>query len=110
MSNHRRVSFVPLLALVLGACTSHTEPVEVVTHVVRAWATAHGSWAAIFAQRADETFSPASIQRFAPYTATLENGTWIVRGTVPADFHGSVPQARVRADDGVTTVQVVKRQ
>jgi hypothetical protein len=56
-----------------------------------------------------ETFSPRSIQRFAPYSATLENGTWIVRGTVPTHFHGSVPEARISAGDGVTTVQVVER-
>jgi hypothetical protein len=109
MSLRRRPSFVSLFVLFIGACTSHGEPAERVTHEERALAKAHASWAALFAQRADETFSPGNIRRFAPYTATLENGVWIVRGTVPADVHGTMPAARVRADDGVTTVQAVER-
>jgi hypothetical protein len=109
MAHHRRATLIPLLVLLLGACTSHSEPAERVTHEERALAKAHASWAALFVQRADETFSPGNIQRFAPYSATLENGTWIVRGTVPADFHGRMPEARIRAGDGVTTVQTVER-
>jgi hypothetical protein len=109
MSTHRHVWLIPPLALFLGACTPHREPVERVTHEERALAKAHSSWAALFAERADETFSPGNIQRFSPYSATLENGTWTVRGTVPADFHGKVPEARIRAGDGVTTVQVLER-
>jgi hypothetical protein len=109
MSNQRRASLILLLVLLFGACTPHTQPAERVTHEERALAKAHSSWAAVFAQRADETFSPGSLQRFWPYTATLENGVWTVRGTVPADFHGSTPEARIRAADGVTTVQVAER-
>jgi hypothetical protein len=109
MTHQTRASLIPLLVLFVGACTSHTEPAERVTHEERALAKAHSSWATLFVQRADETFSPVNIQRFAPYSATLEDGTWIVRGTVPANFHGTVPEARIRADDGVTTVQAVER-
>jgi hypothetical protein len=109
MPTHRFVPVILQLVLIVSACTSHTEPAEHVTHEERALAKAHASWAALFVQRADETFSPGNIQRFSPYSATLENGTWVVRGTVPSEFHGSVPEARVRAADGVTTVQTVGR-
>jgi|SRR4051812_44404830 hypothetical protein len=104
-----RHAVIPLLVLLLGACTSRSEPPEHVTHEERALAKAQAAWANAFARRADETFLPENIHRFAPYLATLENGVWIVHGTVPADFRGRVPEARIRADDGTTTVQAVER-
>ena len=110
MSRQRCASLIPLLALLLGACTARTEPAEHVTHEERALAKAHAAWASVFVERADETFSPANIQRFSPYTATLESGVWIVRGTVPADYQGSVPEARIRASDGETRVQTIERK
>jgi hypothetical protein len=110
MSNCRRASLTLLLVLLLGACTSRTEPAEHVTHEERALAKAHAAWASLFVQRADETFSPGNIQRFAPYQATLEDGVWIVRGTIPADFHGSMPEARIRADDGETRVRSIESE
>jgi hypothetical protein len=97
------------LLLLLSACSRPHEPAERVVHEERALAKANAAWADVFAQRAEEAFSPRNIRRFAPYTATLENGVWIVRGTMPADPHGPVPSARVRAADGVTTVQSIDR-
>ena len=68
-------------------------------------AKAHAAWAALYAERADVVFSPQNVQRFAPYTATLEDGTWVVRGTPPPDSRDPMPAARIRAEDGATTVQ-----
>jgi hypothetical protein len=109
MSTHRNAFPILMLSLLAGACTSRSAPVEQVTHEERALAKAHASWAALFAARADETFSTANIKRFAPYTATLENGVWVVRGTVPAGYHGRTPEARIRAADGVTTIRATER-
>jgi hypothetical protein len=75
-----------------------------VVHEERALAKANAAWAALYTKRGEETFSPRNIQRFAPYTATLENGVWVVRGTLPSGLHEPMPSARVRAVDGVTTV------
>jgi len=95
--------------LLLAACARAPDPAERVTHEERALAKANAAWAGLYSQRADDTFSPPHIRRFAPYTAVLENGVWIVRGTAPAEFHGSMPGARVRESDGVTTIQVDER-
>ena len=98
-----------LAPLVFAACARSPEPREAVTHEERALAKANAAWAQLYTQRADETFSPKNVQRFAPYTATLENDVWTVHGAVPANVHGAAPAARIRAQDGVTTVQVEQR-
>lgn len=101
--------FIPIVSLLLlAACTRAPAP-EPVVHEERALAKANAAWADLHTRRADEAYSPANIQRFAPYTATLENGVWVVRGTARAGVHGRMPGARVRADDGVTTVEAVER-
>jgi hypothetical protein len=104
-----RCASLLLPVLLLAACARAPTPAEHVVHEERALAKAHAAWAALYAERADEVFSPQNIQRFAPYTATLENGTWIVRGTPPTESRGAMPAARIRADDGATTVQRVDR-
>jgi hypothetical protein len=101
MSRLRRICF-PSLAL-LAAC-SHPPASERVIHEERALAKANAAWAALYTRRGEEMFSPQNIRRFAPYTATLENGVWIVRGTVTSGLQEPTPTARVRAHDGVTTV------
>jgi hypothetical protein len=106
MNGFRHASILTFLAL--AAC-SRPGPAERVVHEERALAKANAAWADVYTQRADETFSPQNIRRFAPYTATLESGTWIVRGAAPAEIHGSMPAARIRAADGEITVQRVDR-
>ena len=98
---------LPLL-LLLG-CARAPEPRERVVHEERALAKANAAWADVYTGRAEDAYSPKNIRRFSPYTATLEDGVWVVRGTAAADVHGLMPSARVRADDGVTTVQSVER-
>jgi len=95
----------PLLLLaLLGACARTPAPAERVVHEERALAKANAAWASIHAKTAEATYSADNVRRFAPYSATLENGVWIVRTTAPADLHGRAPQAEIRAEDGVTTV------
>jgi hypothetical protein len=95
--------------LVLAACTRRATPPERVDHEERALAKANAAWSNAFTHRADEAFSPGNVRRFSPYTATLEDGVWIVRGTAREDRHGRMPAARVRAADGDTTVQSIER-
>jgi hypothetical protein len=99
---------VPSLLLV-AACSRPPAAPERVVHEERALAKANAAWANVYTKRANETFSPQNIRSFSPYTARLENGVWIVRGTRAADRRGQMPSARVRADDGVTTVESVDR-
>jgi len=107
MSTRLAPLFTALLLLV--ACTRPPPPAERVTHEERALAKANAAWADVYAQRADEAFSPANIQRFAPYRVTLDNGVWTVRTTVSADMHGRAPTAVILANDGTTTVSSVER-
>ena len=98
-----------VLPLVFAGCTRPSEPPEHVTHEERALAKANAAWAGVYTERADETYSPRNVQRFAPYRVTLSNGVWTVRTTAPADLHGRAPTAVVIANDGKTYVASVER-
>ena len=37
---------------------------------------------------------------FEPYTATLKDGIWTVKGTIPPGYHGYTLVTSVRAADG----------
>jgi NTF2 fold immunity protein len=41
-----------------------------------------------------------SIQKKKPFTARLENGVWIVEGTLPKDTMGGVPIIEISKKDG----------
>lgn len=93
-----------LLACASG-CTPPAAAPEPVDHEERALAKANAAWADMHARRGDATFSPANVRRFAPYSATLDHDVWTVRGTRPPGFVGEMPAARIRATDGVTTIE-----
>ena len=57
----------------------------------------------------DPALSEEGVKRFEPYTATLTDGVWTVRGTIPSDFHGGAPTATVRQADGLASVTSEKR-
>jgi hypothetical protein len=90
--------------LLLAACSRTPAPSQPVVHEEMALAMAHKAWAAVFSKTASETYSADSVRRFEPYSATLDNGVWIVRGHVPDGFHGVVPEARIVQADGVVSV------
>lgn len=54
-----------------------------------------------------KVYSPESTAKFEPYTATLVNGVWIVKGTIPAGYEGEVIESTVRQSDGSVAVDVV---
>jgi hypothetical protein len=52
-------------------------------------------------------YNEKEIAKFEPYTATLVQGEWIVKGTIPANFRGETLETTVRERDGVVSVQVL---
>jgi hypothetical protein len=102
-------ALVLLPRLLLVACARPAAPPERVDHEERALAKANAAWSSIYSKTAESTYSAANVRRFAPYSATLENGVWIVRTAASPDLHGRAPRAEVRADDGVTTAHADER-
>jgi hypothetical protein len=97
-------SFVVLcMALLASACSSSDGNDSVLT-AEAAIAKAKESWAGVYQKTHDPTLSEEAVKRFEPYTATLIDGVWTVRGTVPTDFHGGAPVATVRQADGLASV------
>jgi hypothetical protein len=62
------------------------------------------AWRSISEKTGAPAFKPASTSRFEPYSALLENGEWVVRGTIPPAYHGEVLVTRVRQSDGAVSV------
>ena len=96
------------LLLLFTACgsSSSDRPVntaeEAVTRAKAAWASIYekASW--------HVAYSKENTAKFEPYTATLENGVWVVRGTVPRNYRGEMPEARVRQNDGQVSAGVIE--
>jgi hypothetical protein len=97
------------LALLANACSSSDGNDSAVLTAEAAIAKAKESWAGVYQKTHDPTLSEEAVKRFEPYTATLTDGVWTVRGTVPTDFHGGAPVATVRQADGLASVTSERR-
>ena len=98
----RRALCLPLL--LLAACARAPLPPQPVVHEEMALAMAHKAWASVFSKTASETYSADNVRRFEPYTATLDDGVWIVRGHVTDGVHGVAPDAHITQADGIVSV------
>lgn len=97
------------LALLASACSPSNGSDGAVLTAEAAIAKAKESWSGVHRKTHDPTLSEESVKRFEPYTATLTDGVWTVRGTIPTDFHGGAPMATVRQADGLASVTSEKR-
>ena len=96
------------IVLLITACSSSasdgpvTTAEEAVTRARTAWKSVgeKASWHVAYRKE--------STAKFEPYTATLENGVWIVRRTVPSGYRGEVLETRVRQIDGQVSVEVAE--
>ena len=96
------------MVLLITACSSSASDGAVntseqaVAHAKTAWASVgeKANWHAVY--------SKENTAKFEPYTATLENGVWVVRGTVPTGYRGEMLETRVRQSDGQVSVEVVE--
>lgn len=83
-------------ALAPGRAPLVDNPFKAVTRARSAWRSVYrqASWRVVY--------SPASVARFEPYTATLSNGVWHVIGAPLLPAAGRGPEAYVCASDGHT--------
>jgi hypothetical protein len=79
----------------------------------QAIARARAAWREVVEKRSPAptpTFAEENLARFEPFTATLSDGIWEVRGTIPPGYRGYVPEASVRQGDGFTRISVANIQ
>ena len=96
------------MMLLITACGSAASdgPVNTAEGAV---ARAKIAWASVSEKASwHGAYSKENTAKFEPYTATLENGMWVVRGSVPSGYRGEMPEARVRRNDGQVSVGVVE--
>ena len=95
-------SILLALAMMVAACTSR----DVVDTPNEAIERAHGAWTSMNEKKGarEDVFRPAYFERFRPYTATLANGIWTVRWTIPSTYKGMVLETTVRQADGAVSV------
>jgi hypothetical protein len=100
----RHARLLALTASLLVGCSNPSE-VSRVDSPEAAIAKARAAWTAVHDKTSSSTFDSENISRFEPYTATLVGDVWTVKGTIPTDFHGTVPEATIRQSDGFTSVE-----
>ena len=97
-----------LLATVL-ACSGSSSESDAVKTGESAIASARKAWQSIHEKAPwNFVYSKERTAQFEPYTATYENGVWVVRGTIPAGYRGEVLETRVREADGSVSATVVR--
>lgn len=102
------LAMVAALPIVFGCSSASDEKVPVTTPEA-AVQKAKEAWASIHDKASWQTaYSSESTAKFEPYTATLEDGVWMVRGTIPPNYQGDVLETTVRQSDGSASVAVVQ--
>jgi hypothetical protein len=104
----RRIIFT-LILCIFAALSDHVIASESVETPEAAIAAARQAWESIHDKASwNHIYSKASTRKFEPYTAVLQNGVWIVRGTNPPGYKGRVLETSVRKSDGSVSVNVVE--
>lgn len=107
-----RYAILLLAALVpaVFACPPNSNNRSSVTTAAAAILTARQSWASLYEKLngRNPVYSKKETAKFEPYTATLSNGIWLVRGTIPLGFHGETIETNVCQSDGSVSMVVVE--
>lgn len=104
----KRAIFAALGMLpIVFACSSASNDAPVAS-ANAAIMSARQAWQSIYEKNRSAAYSKESAAKFEPYTATLKDGVWHVRGTVPPGYHGETLETTVRQSDGSVSVTVVK--
>jgi hypothetical protein len=95
---------VASLSLVTSCSSSrHTA----VTTPEAAVAAAKNAWSGVYDKTQRPQYSSKETEKFEPYSATLDDGIWTVKGTIPLGFRGETLVTTVRAKDASATVTVL---
>jgi hypothetical protein len=71
-------------------------------------AIAKNSWRSAYDKVRSPAYSKEETARFEPYTATLKDGIWTVKGTIPPGYRGETLVTTVRAADGFAAIAAVE--
>jgi len=64
------------------------------------------AWYSIYEKTGNSSYSALSTSMFEPYSASLDSGTWTVRGSIPNNYHGEFLVTQVLQSNGGVSVRV----
>jgi hypothetical protein len=103
------LAFLILLGSVAFACPPASGQ-PAITTAESAIAAARDAWKSISDKASwNSIYSKENTDKFEPYTAVLQGDVWIVRGTVPAGFHGETLETTVCRSDGSVLAKGVQK-
>lgn len=113
MISHLEVSAAALAVALLATpafadCPASTSGAVAVPTAEEAITEARNAWESIYDKTGYAIFSEENAAQFEPYTATLENGEWTVRGTIPAGYRGDTLVTTICQSNGFTRVAGVR--
>jgi hypothetical protein len=111
ISRQSGLSFSVILSglAVLCACSPFSGAPEQMTTPEAAIVAARHSWESLNEKLNYRVpvYSKEEIAKCEPYSATLVDGQWVVRGTIPPHFRGEILETTIRRSDGSASVQVI---
>ena len=90
------------------AASCQSAPKPPITTSEAAVASARISWESVYDKTHYPVFSKAETAKLEPYTATLKEGVWTVRGTIPPGYRGYTLVTTVRVSDGTGKVDAIE--
>jgi hypothetical protein len=91
---------------VTASCQSAPKPPIITPEA--AVASARISWESVYDKTHYPVYSKAETANLEPYTATLKEGVWTVRGTIPPGYRGYTLVTTVRVSDGTGKVDAIE--
>ena len=98
------------LATTAFACSKKPNTKDAVMTAAAAISSARQSWDSMYEKlnRRNGVYGKNETSKFDPYIATLSDGVWLVRGTIPPGFHGETIETRICQNDGSVSLVVVE--
>jgi hypothetical protein len=112
--NSRAAGLVRTAAIILAvtsvglAASCQSARQRPITTPQAAVAIARSSWSSVYDKTRAPTYSKAETARFEPYTATLHDGIWTVKGTTPPGYRGATLVTTVRAANGFASIAAIE--
>jgi hypothetical protein len=92
------------------ACPPKQNGQVAVTTAAAAILTARQSWESLYEKLhgRNAVYGKQATAKFEPYTATLKEDVWLVRGTIPPGFQGETIETTICQSDGSASLVVVE--
>lgn len=104
------VALLTISLILVSACSLSRGDDESITTSQTAIAKARQAWKSMHEKNvSSQALSDENIARFEPYSAVRDGDVWIIKGTIPKEYHGDILETKVQVKGGAVSVTYVTK-